>query len=161
MKPFLFFTYVLLFIGCSRNNSLPPDIPKLYPCRITVTQDGNPLADANVTLLAKDKSIRYNSASGMTDSNGTVLLRTYGVNGVPIGDYKIVVSKRIEEGATEYTDVSGLKQMKEGTWYSLVESKFLQETTTPLEIAVVASKNEKIIDVGNAVHEKQSASPIQ
>jgi 5-hydroxyisourate hydrolase-like protein (transthyretin family) len=161
MRYFLFAFCALFFFGCSRNSDLPQDLPRLYPCQITVIQDGKPLTDASITLLAKDKSLQYNSASGMTNSNGIVYLRTYGVNGVPTGDYKITVSKRIEEGATEYIDVSGLKQTKEGTWYSLVELKFVFEETTPLEIEITAGKNEKTIDVGKSVHEKQSASPIQ
>jgi hypothetical protein len=161
MKYFVFIFCALFFFGCSRNNSLPPDLPKLYPCRITVMQDGKPLSDASVTLLANDKSVLYNSASGMTNSNGIVSLRTYGVDGVPTGNYKITVSKHVEEGATEYTDVSGLKQTKNGIWYSLIESKFVTEETTPLEIEITAGKNEKIIDVGKSVHEKQSASPIK
>jgi hypothetical protein len=43
----------------------PVDLPKLYPIRISITQEDKPLEGAIVTLMAKDQS-KYGAASGIT-----------------------------------------------------------------------------------------------
>ncbi|MDR2170477.1 MAG: hypothetical protein LBP59_10080 [Planctomycetaceae bacterium] len=85
-------TSILFFvtiIGCGSDSHRPNDLPKLYSCKITVTQDGVPLPDASVNIIAKDISTKYKNASGMTDSNGVAEMLTHGFVGAPAGSYKL------------------------------------------------------------------------
>ncbi|MDR1924806.1 MAG: hypothetical protein LBQ66_10570, partial [Planctomycetaceae bacterium] len=88
----ILFVPVLCCVGCS-GQKLPPDLPKLYSCKITITQGGKPLANANV-FLAPANGSKWN-ASGSTNQQGTVELWTQGMyRGVAEGNFKVVVTKQ-------------------------------------------------------------------
>jgi hypothetical protein len=140
---------LILLVGCSPR-STPSDLPALYPCAITVIQDGKPLTGGVVMLSAVDKNQKFGSASAETDSNGVAALRTYGEPGVPLGAYKIIVLKTVSEGQTERTDPAGMKYFDGGTDYSRVDKKFIEAETSPLEITITAGKNAQTADVGKA-----------
>jgi hypothetical protein len=93
----------ILILGCS-SQQLPDDLPKLYPCKITVTQNEKPLTGASVLLHLTDSSAGNGGKSwipmGLTDENGVAVIKTnarYG--GAPLGNYKILVNKTEREAS--------------------------------------------------------------
>ena len=155
------FLSFLLQIGCSRGPQKPDGLPTLHPVTLRLEQDGKPLAGASVTLRSESTW----SCGGISDNNGVVTVRTHGqYPGAPLGKYKVVVSK-IQSSETSL-DVSGAKSFAEvkeleakavkertgsdATVY-LVERQFSNAKTTPLEIDVVAGRNDFKLNVGSAV----------
>ena len=163
----------LLFpIGCGGPKK-PDGLPALHPVTLQLEQDGKPLAGADVTLNSDSKW----SSGGVSDANGVVTVRTHGqFSGVPLGHYKVVVSKTKSSSASTDTDISQAKSIAEiqeleakaneqhnpkdfGSTTYLIERKYSGVNTTPLEIDVVAGKNNFKLDVGPAVEiaEKHSS----
>jgi hypothetical protein len=61
--------------GC-KDSSRPEDLPKLFPCVITITQEGKPLEEASVELVATDQNnAKYKSLS-ITDAEGRAVMST-------------------------------------------------------------------------------------
>ncbi|MDR2641984.1 MAG: hypothetical protein LBC74_04245 [Planctomycetaceae bacterium] len=61
----IIFSWMLFFVllsvlGCG-GSSGPKDLPKLYPCVITITQEGKPLDNAVVELAAAETTDQNNS----------------------------------------------------------------------------------------------------
>ncbi|MDR2438405.1 MAG: hypothetical protein LBE12_03400 [Planctomycetaceae bacterium] len=78
--------------GC-RNENKPDDLPTLYPCEITVIQDGKPLSEAMVLFFPLNGNLRF-AIGGKTNQNGILTPQIDGKwNGVPEGEYRISVSK--------------------------------------------------------------------
>jgi len=159
---FLFLSF-LLPVGCN-SGSRPDGLPKLYPVTLRLEQDGKPLAGATVILSSEIKW----SCGGISDDNGVVQVRTHGqFSGAPLGRYKVAVSKIKSSGTA--VDVSGTKSFTEmreleaqavkeqqttgdfGSTTYFVERQFSSPATTPLEIEVVAGKNDFKLDCGSAV----------
>jgi hypothetical protein len=155
----LFLLVCFVFAGCQKDNR-PEDLPKLYPCKIAVTQEGTPLEGAGVTLQAINGSGKYQMSSGRTDSTGIASIYTYGFSGVPLGDYKIIISKISTEGGTQTTDSFGGGGVVGAKDYQLVESKFTKDDTTPVKITITEKSNDITIDVGKAVHQVIPSMPI-
>lgn len=148
-------------LGCGQKK--PEGLSNLEPVILTVTQDGAPCADAQVNLLSLDPSNKWTSG-GTTDSMGVVALVTHGqYKGVPVGKYKVSVFKKIGEGTPPPplpTDEASEKAYNDyyesGQTYDLfclIEKKYTDLNTTPLEIEVVKGKNELTVDVGAPVHD--------
>lgn len=78
--------------GCNRGPSKPSHIPDLTPCVITVTYNGQPVADASVLLAPQTGEF---SAAGLTDAEGKAVMKTDGMyEGVVAGEYMASVTKR-------------------------------------------------------------------
>jgi hypothetical protein len=151
---------ILLFPhhGCDRSVR-PHDLPQLYPTVITLTQEGKPLENALVLLYSTDLNFKW-SAAAVSDHNGKATILTHGkFPGVPVGEYKIVVTK------TEPSDQDLLKPasdynpevhvvMPKITLFSFIEKQYTDITTTPLTITIEKGKNVHNFDLGKAVHEK-------
>ena len=163
----LFLACFLLFTGCDRQK-LPPGIPKLYPVTITVMQDGEPLAEAELVIVNTDPSTNW-SAGGTTDKNGIVKLRTMGqYNGAPLGKYKVGVRKMEipditlpaerpsdPEGSKEYSRL--VKEINDNT-FILVEEKF-SIGQSQLEVEITASNLNGTVDVSPAIRVKAPPMP--
>jgi len=145
------FLAILLYTGCSRNDGRPADMPKLYPVTISIIQDGQPLDGATVTLIAKTPST-YGTASATTVA-GTAKIRTYGYDGVPAGDYTVLVEKRVTEGEREIIQEGmGVVGMVGGRVYQLVDAQFTTQATTPFSISVAERRGAtETFDVGTAI----------
>ena len=95
----LLLTGLVFVTGCG--DRLPPDMPKLYPVQLTLTQDGKPFEGVMVVVHNKDTASSY-SSGGISDANGVVVLQTHGKYlGVPAGTYSLALSKDeiiVEEG---------------------------------------------------------------
>ena len=158
-----FFALVIpLFSGCG-GEQLPPGIPKLYPATLTVTQDGKPLADAEIVMINADPSTSW-SAGGVTNQNGVLKLRTMGrYEGAPVGKYIVAVQK-IETldiklpdempsdsaGLREYNQLA--KKIEDNTFY-VVDPKF-GLGKTELEVEITPSNLKVEVDVSPAIRVK-------
>ncbi|MDR1492822.1 MAG: hypothetical protein LBT05_08880 [Planctomycetaceae bacterium] len=127
----------LSFAGCGQ--SLPKGMPPLYPCVITLTQEGVPLEGASVALIPEDTTLRFTFA-GATASTGSVEMYSHGKHrGVPAGKYKLLVTK---------TD----KEIQNGKIWdvSLVDVQYANPDKSPLEVDIVKKKNKFTFELGKA-----------
>jgi hypothetical protein len=143
--------YLLIFVFCflivqGCGHSLKPDdFPIIYGCSITLTQEGKPLAGANVILFSKDGSCSW-SVGGTTDSNGTAVIFTHGrFSGAPAGDFLVTVTKTEAEPYEP-----GEVRTKPINVYTFVDKKFSDSSTTPLEITISKGKIRQTFDLGAA-----------
>jgi len=155
-----FVSLVLPLAGCGGGEQLPPGMPRLYPAILTVIQDGEPLAGADVVLINLDPAASW-LASGMTDQNGTLRLRTQGrFNGIPLGRYKVGVQKMETPNVVLPQDSPSspeeerelrrlLTELEAGT-FRVVGENFAIENTE-LEIEVTPSNLRFTVDVSPAV----------
>jgi uncharacterized lipoprotein YajG len=159
----------LMFTSCNRE-PIPEGMPKLYSSKVIITQSGNRLDGASVILFNLDVPQAPWVVGGVTDSNGVCTLKTLGkFNGAPVGKYKITVIKT----TTTPSETSKLpvptdqqaqeeyyaKIQKEEKHYNHVNLKYQLPTTTDLEIEIIAGKNEKTFDVGEAIKEEIKLIP--
>lgn len=147
---FLLYGYVILAaaIGGCRRQLIPDDLPKLYPVKIEILQDGKPLEGARITLIPLLEQGKWTSG-GRTDATGVTTLQTHGkYAGVPTGQYKVCVSKEWNEKGSP----DGMSENHSSDKsYTLVEKKYLSASTTPLEIEVTTQKNIVSYDIGKSV----------
>lgn len=152
--------------GCAPK--LPDGMPKLNPTTITVIQDGQPLANAMITLQATDGANKW-SSGGETDAKGVATMVTHGqYKGVPAGKYKVAVSKTVGEGTPpppSPIDAESARIYQEyvdsGATYAeffVVAPEFRLVDTTTLEVDVAEGKNDLKVDVGESVREEVKQS---
>jgi hypothetical protein len=144
-----FVSCILFFSGCG-DSTRPTDLPKLYSCKITVTQDGKPLEGATVTLLAKTPS-KYGVSSATTDVSGTAVLCTYGFNGVPLGEYGVTITKIGVEDAKESKTIEVNPIQIGGKVYSYDDAVFGDENNPPHTIMVTEKGATETFGVGMPV----------
>ncbi|MDR3234911.1 MAG: hypothetical protein LBT46_14830 [Planctomycetaceae bacterium] len=135
----------LMLSGCGRK--MPDGMPPLYPCKITVLQDGQPLSAAEVKLYPVERPAKDWSTAGITGQNGVIDLYTNGnYRGVPAGKYKVVVVKETteDEGANYYYRMN------------TVDMQYSSSETTPLEIEVTKRGVSETANVGAAVKVRNS-----
>lgn len=138
----LFLLLSVLATGC-RHVPKPKDFPPVYPCSIAVTQEGKPLADAEVLLFSKDESCRW-AVAGTTDSAGVARLRTHGrFVGVPEGTFVVTV---IKTDTDPYEP--GEDRRKPINVYTYVGKQYTHISTSPLEIKIEKRKNNATFDLG-------------
>ncbi len=83
--------------GCAGGSTAKP-LPPTQPVTGTVTLDDSPLEGALVTFIPTGNTAGVECA-GKTDSEGVyVPAQTRGVEGVPAGKYKVVVSRFLRNG---------------------------------------------------------------
>ena len=150
---FLAISTALLFqMGCGPNDGRPADMPKLYSVKVTIMQDGKPLEEADVTLTAKTPS-NYGVSTGYTDASGVAVMRTYGYNGVPVGQYTVSITKRTVEGGTRTTSpIDGSTSTTGGTMYQTVDAQYTDTKQSPLSIDVTEKGATASFEVGAPVH---------
>ncbi|MDR0521247.1 MAG: hypothetical protein LBH00_05270 [Planctomycetaceae bacterium] len=144
--------------GCG-DTSRPKDLPKLYPCTITITQEGKPLIGATVEFIPADAANAKFRAVSTTGEDGSVNMSTYGFAGAPAGKYKVIVTKTMDDDfvyAAEVNPESGEKDIVSFHTYRLVEEKYSTAETTPFEIEITGKERSvtKTFDAGKAVKEK-------
>ncbi|MDR2754540.1 MAG: hypothetical protein LBC20_02430 [Planctomycetaceae bacterium] len=153
------FCLIFVLSGCG-DSSRPKDLPDLQPCTLTITQDNQGLADASVMLYATDSVSTKWVIAGNTDANGKVILKTHGkFSGVPIGEYKIVVTKteQVKSGqqqSAKEIDTPTLPQKVDV--YYLIKPQYTDVSTTPLTINIKNGKNVQTFDVGKPIREKSN-----
>src|SRR5215208_6840711 len=87
---------VALAGGCSKSD------PSLVPVSGTVTRNDQPLANATVTFIPKDGTPGFGGV-GKTDAAGKYTLKGSrdDAAGIPAGEYRVVVSKRLMPDGSE------------------------------------------------------------
>ncbi|MDR1484624.1 MAG: carboxypeptidase-like regulatory domain-containing protein [Planctomycetaceae bacterium] len=155
MRNLFFVTLIIvttLFVGC-RDTSRPLDLPKLYFCAITITQEGKPVPGATVELIAQDTNNAKYVPLQYTNDNGTAVMTTYSFAGVPAGKYKVVVTKYVEEETTVKDEDTGENIIVGGAKYRMIEPIYSDAKTTPLEIEITEKdrNNKQTFDVGKAI----------
>ena len=142
---------LLVCCGCS-DSPRPTDLPPLFPCTISVTQGGAPLADAYVELVSPD--VPKYRPSATTDASGNAAILTYGYPGAPAGKYKILVRKNVEDDIVYGKDAYGEQFVVSSNIYKLVEDNYADVEKTPHEIEITSKKSRVTVDVGTAIRNK-------
>jgi len=144
---------VLFVIGCGGSKT-PPDLPKLYPCKITVIQDNKPLEDA-IIFVRHDSGFSF---AGRTDAKGVAVIKADGRwPGVPEGEHVITISKIVKP-----TDLPAPESMfsQEGRKYmeqlaketkETVDLKYSDAKKSELRLKVGKKAVNETFDVGAAV----------
>jgi len=134
------------------------DLPPLFPVEITITQEKTPLSGATVALevIGETSGTLYFPA-GITDENGKAVIKTYGFDGAPAGNYKVTVRKTVVEDVQQVIDAYGDQVDGPGTEYRTVESVFSYADTTPHETEITNNKRllRLTFDVGKAIKERR------
>ena len=154
----------VLLAGCSDR---PADMPPLFPCSITVTQDGVPLEGASVRMVNLSDAAVGNAwtPSGTTDASGVAQMMTNAqYAGAAAGKYRITVEKFETEpsklgpqppvDSPEYEAWSHRSAAETLAQYALVEAIY-SSSQTPHEIEITKGANDLTIDVGKAVRIRQ------
>jgi len=147
---------VLSLCGCGSNSSKPSDLPPLFPCAITITQDGKPLEGATVNLVPMEGTDSKYQASATTDADGKAVIKTYGYDGSPAGKFRVCVWKTLTESGGKTIDGYGEEVEAPGIEYRLVDVKYFDAKTTPHEIEIIGKDTlPATFDVGKAIKEKK------
>jgi len=148
---------VFTIAGCAKNDGRPKDLPPLFPCEITITQEGNPLSGATIALESFGEAKTTYLPSGITDESGKAVLSTYGFKGAPADMYKVTVRKTVVEDVKQVTDGYGDLVNDGGVEYRTVERQYSYPDTTPHEIEVTTGKGttQASFDVGKPIKEKK------
>jgi hypothetical protein len=96
--------------------------------------------------------------AGNTDAKGNVVLKTHGkFSGVPVGEYKIVVTKT-EQVQNEQQTSNGKNKTpsQKIEIYYLINKIYTDVSTTPLTINIKNGKNVQTFDVGKPIREKSN-----
>jgi hypothetical protein len=136
--PFVILLMAFCFTSCAP--SLPKGMPPIYPCTITLNQEGVPLEGASVALIPEDTTLTFVFA-GATNSDGSVEMYSHGKHrGVPAGKYKLTVRK------------SDREIQNDKVWeVSLVDIQYRKPDTSPLQIEIAEKKNNFTFELGKAV----------
>jgi len=160
LKSFFFFTTLaisLVVAGCFEAQR-PSDLPKLYPCKITVIQDGKPLEDALVFVRPQDGNLRF-VISGKTDAKGVAVLKLDSQwAGVPEGEFFVSISKIITpadlEVPDETTPLNERRRIQEQATQQIketVDPRYSDLAKTELRLKVDKKATNETFDVGDAV----------
>ncbi|MDO4586224.1 MAG: carboxypeptidase-like regulatory domain-containing protein [Planctomycetia bacterium] len=165
------FIIPFLFVSCGKPK--PDGLPRLYPTRLTVTQDGVPLPGALITLKPNDSSLSF-SCGGMTNENGVVEIQTHGqYAGVPEGKYKVIANKSETIKSGPWDEMPKDNESAALTWYHenqdklkeehfyVIDAKYRNPQTTDLEITVTSAGLETTVELGPAVHDQVDASDFR
>jgi hypothetical protein len=153
----IFVLVLLILNGCSQ--SIHEGLPPLYPCSITVIQDGKPLDGANVSLIRQDGEATW-IVCGITNSSGVAKIQTQmRYSGAPEGKYNVRISKTVSEGQPKLVPSDDAEQplsIGDIPSYFVIDPKYDNVNTTPFEISVTNGKNKKSFDVGQSIKQPVS-----
>jgi hypothetical protein len=136
---------VPILSGCGSKRVPPEGMPTLYRCSVQITQNGQPLTDAVVTLHSTSEHFPW-TINGRTDEKGQAEIFTHGYfKGAPKGNFKVTVDKLetvipplpevMPTSEQELTELFN-KREEEIKEYRLVDVMFTQEESTPFFINV-------------------------
>ena len=148
--------------GCGGPDK-PDGLPVLYPCKVTITQEGKPLDDAIVQLHGVNNSVPW-TVNGVTDRSGGAVIKTQTLfAGAPEGQYVVTVTKKVQDKSQLPASPPKDKQEAE-KWYdakeserlavhSFVSPEFTSPVKTTLRMTVTSNskQNTETFDVGPPV----------
>ncbi|MDR0335959.1 MAG: hypothetical protein LBI18_02605 [Planctomycetaceae bacterium] len=153
----IFVLVLLISNGCSQ--SIHEELPPLYPCSITVTQEGKPFDGVNVSLIRQDGDTTW-VVCGITNSSGVAKIQTQmRYSGAPEGKYKVRISKIVTEGQPKLVSSGDAEQplsIGDIPSYFVIDPKYDNVKTTPFEIFVTNGKNKQSFDVGQSIKQPVS-----
>lgn len=143
------FVLFLLFgplIGCG-GPARPSDMPRLYPCELTVTSESVPFADAMIGFYSTDPEFKW-GIGAITGADGKARMVTHGQYfGVPEGDYVVTVMK------TEREEFDPEKPPRTVKVFTYTAPEYTERSTTPLKISIGKGKKVETLEIGKT--EKQ------
>lgn len=164
----LILVFTMIFSGCGQKR--PDGMPELYKTKIILTQQGKPCADAKIALISLGGS--QWSSGGTTDANGGIELVTHGqYKGVPAGKYRVTVDKTVGEGEPPppspidaesqriYNEYVAAK--KSYRLFQVIPDQYRLRDRSPLEIEVVAGKNEITLDIPEEIKVEIKSSGLR
>ena len=115
--------------------------PGLTQSQAVVTLDGEPVAGAAVMLVP---TAGGRPVSGVTNDSGRAVFSTYGSHdGVPAGDYKAVVSKRVlKESAAKKAAADSMALFAESDYDNLLPVRYASHASTDLIVTVEGGTRE-------------------
>ena len=161
MKKFNFvgaaFLGVLILCSACASEKKPEGMPKLYPCKIKLTQGSAPLEGATVICMADDLALARWTVGGISDASGTVDVVTLGkYKGAPQGTFAVTVVKYENvwnEGHSEEHDAPDAT-------YLMVDQKYETKETTPLKMTVETKTNTFEFDCGEPMRAEREKEAI-
>lgn len=154
MKSILLHALCVYFIvsvmsGCQRSGTLSG----LVPARGTVTCNGQPLANATITLFPSEGSGNRNAVA-LSDSQGNFTLRTLKSNdGIAPGEYRVSVTKVRQEKSDPDAGIKALSGQEQRSVTSLelpkqiheIPEKYASPDTSQLTVSIGTKGNSNII----------------
>ena len=149
---------MMIFIAGCNGPQKPADLPKLYPCKITVIQDGKPLEGAMVFVRPPDGYLRF-VIGGKTDAKGVAAIQLDGQwDGIPEGEFFVSISKIVRppdlETPDENTPLNERRRMQDQATKltkETVDPKYSDLAKTQLRLKVDKKAVNETFDVGAAV----------
>ncbi len=135
---FTFLAVAVCFLtGCAKSDR-PQDLPKLTPCTLTiVSQDGTPVADAQVQLWTDQGIGAKWTAGGLADAEGKLVPMVQGKwSGVVPGTYKVLVKKFQVVKEKEVDNPETGQKMVLQKNIPLIDPSFGKPDQTPLSLTV-------------------------
>ena len=130
----------LLVVGCTES---APSF-KLVPVKGTVTQDGKPLAEAQVQFFKQgDIPAGYPGAGAKTDSQGKYEVLTGSGKGAIPGAYKVTVSKLLMKNGSPLVESEGMDKeqlIMQGQVVESVPKEFSDPNVSKVTIDVTEGK---------------------
>lgn len=162
---FLAITLVLCILSGCKQQPRPAGLPTLYPCEITITQENQPLEEADVRLLLENGTTEW-VTSGKTNARGVAKLSTQAhFAGAPAGTFKVLVSKNVpapskyptpakDASTEEWTEWRGKIVSETCPLIRHVKPEFDDAGQTPHSITISKGKNNAVFDVGEPIQEE-------
>ena len=150
-KTALSISFVLCLVvlqGCGMGAKKPDWLPKLTPCKITLTQEGIPVDGANINIVAPPGAEPLEwLIFGSSDEKGVVYPLVQIYKGVPQGEYIVTV----EKFDNEYTnDIN--HPLNE---YLVIDPQYVSPATSTLKLIVGDSPVDQTFDLGKPVRIKR------
>lgn len=154
-------------IGCG-TAQYPPDWPKLFPCKVTVTKSGAPLDGVQIFMTRTSNHGSW-AVGGTTDSNGVAVIETSWSKaaqaGAPEGTFKVTLQKplppfvdptpqsQLDTMDYEARKVHDEKMLAEATKRPTLIPEFLSRADqTPVEVQISnAGSNELSVEIDEYV----------
>lgn len=132
----------LMLCGCGKKRQEAK--LDLVPVSGTVTLDGKPLAEANVTLIYEGTPpLGFIGSGAVTDAQGHYVAQTMGKQGAVAGSYQVTVSKLVNSSGAALKPEEGidLEQLRTaGGVTESVPAKYTHQSTTDLKLTVEKGK---------------------
>ena len=148
------FIIFMFFSGCSKPH--PEGLPPLVPCTIQVVDGKKPIGGVDVNLTRQNGHGGW-TLHGRTNGNGNAQIRTsvasFQASGVPVGDYEVFVSERIDLPKELSPPQDEQMRMSSQEMAELVkkQEEYLEQnrrlSTSAIELSVSESGGTFVVDI--------------
>lgn len=123
-----------LLLGCTQT----PDGPPLVPAAGTVALDGKPLPAADILFIAQGDT-KGNGAVARTGTDGKfelVQADNRSRKGIPIGEYKVILSKLVKPDGTDYIPDPNAGPIDTGGFKELLPAVYTEQERSKLTATI-------------------------